>query len=125
MRLFKEPGEIEILRRAAEITATAHREAARLCRDGTYEYQVEAALGYAFRRLGGSGPAYGSIVGGGKNATILHYIVNDQKLRGGDLCLIDAGVELESYASDVTRTYPVGGRCLVIAGQASRPVTWS
>jgi Xaa-Pro aminopeptidase len=110
MRLFKEPGEIEILRRAAEITATAHQEAARLCRDGNHEYQLEAALGHAFRRLGGSGPAYSSIVGGGKNATILHYVVNDQKLRGGDLCLIDAGVELESYASDVTRTYPVGGR---------------
>ncbi len=110
MRLFKEPGEIEILRRAAKITATAHQEAARLCRDGNYEYQLDAALGHAFRRLGGSGPAYSPIVGGGKNATILHYVVNDQKLRGGDLCLIDAGVELESYASDVTRTYPVGGR---------------
>jgi len=110
MRLFKEPGEIEILRRAAEISATAHREAARLCRDGRYEYELEAALGHAFRRLGGSGPAYSSIVGGGKNATILHYVVNNQKLRGGDLCLIDAGVELEGYASDITRTYPVGGR---------------
>lgn len=110
MRLFKEPGEIEILRRAAAITCTAHREAARLCRDGNHEYQLEAALGHAFRRLGGSGPAYSPIVGGGKNAAILHYVVNDQRLRGGDLCLIDAGVELDSYASDVTRTYPVGGR---------------
>jgi Xaa-Pro aminopeptidase len=110
MRLFKEPGEIEILRRAAEISATAHREAARLCRDGHYEYELEAALTHAFRRLGGSGPAYSPIVGGGRNATILHYVVNDQKLRGGDLCLIDAGVELEGYASDITRTYPVGGR---------------
>lgn len=110
MRLLKEPGEIEIMRRAAEISCTAHREAARLCWDGNYEYELEAALGHAFRRLGGSGPAYGTIVGGGKNATILHYVVNDQKLRGGDLCLVDAGVELEGYASDVTRTYPVGGR---------------
>lgn len=110
MRLFKEPGEIEIMRRAAAITCTAHQEAARLCRDGNFEYQLEAALGHAFRRLGGSGPAYGTIVGGGKNATILHYIVNNQKLRGGELCLVDAGVELEGYASDVTRTYPVGGR---------------
>ncbi|MCH7598212.1 MAG: aminopeptidase P N-terminal domain-containing protein [Myxococcales bacterium] len=110
MRLIKELGEIEIMRRAAEITCTAHQEAARLCRDGNFEYQLEAALGHVFRRLGGSGPAYGTIVGGGKNATILHYVVNDQKLRGGDLCLVDAGVELEGYASDVTRTYPVGGR---------------
>jgi len=110
MRLHKEPGEIEIMRRAAQISATAHQEAARLCHAGHYEYELEATLGYAFRRLGGSGPAYGSIVGGGKNATILHYVTNNQKLEGGQLCLIDAGVELEGYASDVTRTYPVGGR---------------
>jgi Xaa-Pro aminopeptidase len=110
MRMFKEPAEIEILRRAAAISAIAHQEAARLCRDGNYEYELEAALGHAFRRMGGAGPAYSSIVGGGKNATILHYISNDQKLVGGDLCLIDAGVELEGYASDITRTYPVGGR---------------
>ncbi len=110
MRLIKEPDEIEILRRAAEISCTGHREAARLCRNGNYEYQLEAALGHAFRRLGGSGPAYSTIVGGGKNATILHYIANDQKLRGGELCLVDAGAELDGYASDITRTYPVGGR---------------
>ena len=110
MRLTKEPGEVEIMRRAAAISCTAHQEAARICRDGRYEYELEAALGHTFRRLGGSGPAYTSIVGGGKNATILHYVTNDQKLNDGDLCLIDAGVELEGYASDVTRTYPVGGR---------------
>lgn len=110
MRLIKQGDEVEILRRAAEISAVGHREAARLCRDGRYEYELQAALEYAFRRLGGSGPAYGSIVGGGHNATILHYVSNAEKLTGGTLCLIDAGVELEGYASDVTRTYPVGGR---------------
>ncbi|MCP4037026.1 MAG: Xaa-Pro aminopeptidase [bacterium] len=110
MRLTKEPAEIEIMRRAAEISAVGHQEAARLCRAGRYEYELEAALSHAFRRLGGSGPAYGSIVGGGGNATILHYVTNAQRLDDGELCLIDAGVELEGYASDVTRTYPVGGR---------------
>ncbi len=110
MRLTKSPAEIEIMRRAAEITAVAHQEAAKICRDGRFEYELQAALEYAFRRLGGSGPAYGSIVGGGPNATILHYITNREVLRGGSLCLIDAGAEVECYASDVTRTYPVGGR---------------
>ena len=109
MRLIKEPGELEIMRRAAEISCTAHQAAARLCSAGHYEYELEAALAHEFRRLGGAGPAYTSIVGGGKNATILHYVTNDQKLAGGDLCLIDAGVEFHGYASDVTRTYPVGG----------------
>jgi Xaa-Pro aminopeptidase len=109
MRLFKEPAEIEIMRRGAAITHEAHHEAARICRDGVYEYELEAALGHVFRRCGGSGPAYNTILAGGANATILHYVVNDQTLRQGDLCLIDAGVELEGYASDVTRTYPVGG----------------
>lgn len=110
MRLIKAPEELALMRRAAEISAVGHSEAARICRDGRYEYELQAALEYAFRRLGGSGPAYTSIVGGGENATILHYVTNAEKLRGGTLCLIDAGVELEGYASDVTRTYPVGGR---------------
>ena len=109
MRLLKEPAEIEIMRRAAAISAEAHREAARAAEDGRFEYELEAALLYQFRRLGASGPAYGSIVGGGRNATVLHYIRNDQKLVDGELVLIDAGCELEGYASDVTRTYPVGG----------------
>jgi Xaa-Pro aminopeptidase len=109
MRLFKEPAEIEIMRRASAITFEAHQAAATICRDGAYEYELEAALAHVFRRRGGSGPAYNTILAGGANATILHYVVNDQPLRGGELCLIDAGVELENYASDVTRTYPVGG----------------
>ena len=110
MRLFKEPAELELMRRAAAITAEAHHDAARLARAGRFEYELEAALEYAFRRLGGRGPAYGTIVGSGANATVLHYVENSKKLEGGELVLIDAGCELEGYASDVTRTYPVGGR---------------
>jgi Xaa-Pro aminopeptidase len=110
MRLRKEPGELDILRRAAAISAAAHREAARRAQPGAWEYELEAALEYTFRSLGARGPAYTSIVGSGRNATVLHYVRNDQKLSEGSLVLIDAGCELEGYASDVTRTYPVGGR---------------
>jgi Xaa-Pro aminopeptidase len=109
MRLRKEPAELEIMRRAAAISAEAHREAARLAEEGRFEYELEAALLHQFRRSGAAGPAYSSIVGSGRNATVLHYIRNDQKLVDGELVLIDAGCELEGYASDVTRTYPVGG----------------
>jgi Xaa-Pro aminopeptidase len=97
------------MRRAAAITAEAHREAAKLARDGRFEYELAAALEYTFRRLGASGPAYTTIVGSGSNATTLHYVVNDCKLSRGELVLIDAACELEGYASDVTRTYPVDG----------------
>jgi Xaa-Pro aminopeptidase len=110
MRVRKEPAEIEIMRRAAAITREAHESAAKLARDGTYEYELEAAIECVFRRRGAAGPAYATIVGGGENATVLHYIANDQPLRDDELVLIDAGSELEGYASDVTRTYPVGGR---------------
>ena len=110
MRLFKEPRELDILRRAAAISAEAHDVAARLAHPGAFEYELEAALLHAFRRRGASGPAYTPIVGSGSNATVLHYVRNDQKLADGELVLIDAGCELENYASDVTRTYPVGGR---------------
>jgi len=110
MRIKKQAAEIEIMRRASAITREAHESAARLARHGTYEYELEAAIEYVFRRRGGTGPAYPTIVGGGSNATVLHYIANDQPLRDGELVLIDAGSELEGYASDVTRTYPVGGR---------------
>jgi len=109
MRVHKEPAELEIMRRAAVISQHAHAAAARLAREGAYEYELQAAIEYEFRRRGAAGPAYTTIVGGGANATILHYIVNDQPLRDGELVLIDAGCELEGYASDVTRTYPVGG----------------
>ncbi|MCG8589272.1 MAG: aminopeptidase P N-terminal domain-containing protein [Proteobacteria bacterium] len=110
MRLRKSEAELELMRRAADISDEAHREAARLAQPGRNEYELEAMLDYVFRRRGGSGPAYASIVGGGANATVLHYIRNDQPLPSGAVVLIDAGVELEGYASDVTRTYPIGGR---------------
>ncbi len=110
MRLHKEPAELDLMRRAADISREAHGDAARLAHPGAFEYELEAALEYAFRRRGARGPAYTTIVGGGANATVLHYVRNDQKLREGELVLIDAGCELAGYASDVTRTYPVGGR---------------
>jgi Xaa-Pro aminopeptidase len=110
MRLRKGPEEVELLRRAVAISAEAHREAARIARGGTLELELEAVIDYTFRRRGGRGPAYTTIVGGGRNATILHYIANDQKLEDGSLVLIDAGCEYQGYAADVTRTYPVGGR---------------
>lgn len=110
MRLRKEPEELDRMRRAAAISREAHAAAAALARDGVFEYELEAAIDATFRRRGAWGPAYESIVGGGANATVLHYVANDQPLRDGTLVLIDAGCELEGYASDVTRTYPVGGR---------------
>ena len=110
MRLFKSEDEAVIMRRAAEISHEAHSAAAALAHEGHNEFELEAALDYTFRRLGGAGPAYSSIVGGGSNATVLHYIANDQPLVNGELLLIDAGVEYQGYASDVTRTYPIGGR---------------
>ncbi len=110
MRLHKEPAELDVMRRAAAISHEAHCDAARLAHPGAFEYELEAALEYAFRRRGARGPAYTTIVGGGANATVLHYVRNDQKLRERELVLIDAGCELSGYASDVTRTYPIGGR---------------
>ncbi len=110
MRLVKEASELEIMRRAAGITREAHEAAGRLAHETASEYELQAELEYTFRRRGARGPAYTTIVGGGANATVLHYVANDQKLRAGEMVLIDAGCELEGYASDVTRTYPVSGR---------------
>jgi len=110
MRLMKEPAELDLMRRAASITAEAHQAGARLIQSGHYEYEVEAAINYTFRRCGAVGPAYETIVGGGRNATVLHYVTNGDKLRESDLVVVDGGCELDGYASDVTRTYPVGGR---------------
>jgi Xaa-Pro aminopeptidase len=110
MRLFKEPAEIDRMRRAASISAEGHERAAAFAQPGNFEYELEAELLHVFRGRGGSGPAYASIVGGGHNAAILHYTTNDKPLLEDTMVLIDAGAELEGYASDVTRTYPVGGR---------------
>ncbi len=110
MRLKKSAQEIAVMRRAAAITREAHLAAMRAARPGRYEYELEAELLRAFRAHGSERPAYGSIVGAGPNATILHYRRNDRRLEEGELVLIDAGAEFGYYASDVTRTFPVSGR---------------
>jgi Xaa-Pro aminopeptidase len=109
LRLVKSPEEVALLRRAAEITAEGHLAAMRDGRPGTREYQVQSEIEYAFRRRGGSGPGYGTIVAAGPNAVILHYRAGDAELRSGDLCLVDAGGEYGLYTADVTRTFPVSG----------------
>ena len=109
MRLRKTEAEVDIMRRAGSITREAHLAAMRAARPGRYEYEVEAELLRVFRAHGSERPAYGSIVGSGPNATILHYRKNDRRLEEGDLLLIDAGAEFGYYASDVTRTFPVSG----------------
>lgn len=110
MRMYKSREEIKTMRRAAQISAAAHRRAMEVCKPGLYEYQVEAELLHSFMRHGSRAPAYPSIVGGGANTCILHYNENNQALADGDLLLIDAGCELDHYASDITRTFPVNGR---------------
>ena len=109
LRLVKAPEEITLLRRAAEITAEAHMAAMRDGRPGAREYQVQSEIEYAFRRRGGNGPGYGTIVATGSNATVLHYRAGNAELRAGDLCLVDAGGEYGLYTADVTRTFPVSG----------------
>lgn len=110
MRLIKAPEEIDTMRRAASISAAAHRRAMRATRPGAMEYEIEAELLHEFRRHGAQSPAYHSIVAGGANACVLHYVFNNARLQDGDLLLIDAGCELDGYASDITRTFPVNGR---------------
>ncbi len=110
MRLIKDDEEIAIMRRAADITSGAHARAMRASQAGLREYHLEAELLHEFRRNGSQFPAYGSIVATGANACVLHYRAGDAELRDGDLVLIDAGCELDSYASDITRTFPVNGR---------------
>ena len=110
MRLVKDAHELGVMRRAARIAAQAHRRAMQRTRAGRHEYEIEAELLYEFRRSGAQFPAYSPIVAGGANACVLHYVSNDAPLRDGDLLLIDAGCELDGYASDLTRTYPVNGR---------------
>lgn len=108
MRLVKGPEELERMREAARITAAAHRKAQQVCRPGLFEYQIQAEMEYVFHYQGADRPAYPSIVAGGPNACVLHYTENRAELRDGDLLLIDAGCEVEGYAADVTRTFPVG-----------------
>jgi Xaa-Pro aminopeptidase len=110
MRLVKDEHEIAVMRRAAAISSEAHRRAMRSAAPGMREYEVEAELLHEFLRNGARAPAYGSIVAAGANACVLHYRENSAELRKGELLLIDAGCELDSYASDITRTFPVAGR---------------
>ena len=110
MRLIKDEHEMDTMRRAAGISSQAHRRAMRAARPGLREYELEAELIHEFRRQGAQSPAYTSIVAGGANACVLHYVQNDAVLRDGDVVLIDAGCELDGYASDITRTFPVSGK---------------
>jgi Xaa-Pro aminopeptidase len=128
MRLFKSPDELQVMRHAARISTGAHRRAMRSVRPGMREYEVEAELLHEFRRHGAEAPAYTPIVASGANACILHYVENNARLEPGNLLLIDAGCELNGYAADITRTFPVDGKFgpaqkdlyqLVLAAQAA------
>lgn len=128
MRVIKSAEELATMRRAAEISAAAHRRAMQAARPGRAEYEIEAELLYEFRRHGAQAPAYTPIVAAGANACVLHYVENTGMLADGDLLLIDAGCELDGYASDITRTFPVNGKFsgpqrdvyeLVLAAQAA------
>ncbi len=110
MRLVKDEHEIELMQRAADLSAAGHRAALAACRPGKGEWEIEGALLGAFRQGGCQAPAYTPIVAGGANACVLHYVSNDQVLRDGDLLLIDAAGEYHGYAADITRTFPVNGR---------------
>lgn len=110
MRLIKRPEETKLMKRAAKISAAAHRSAMQACRPGMMEYEIEAELLYEFRKGGAEFPAYSPIVGGGANGCILHYRENNAALNDGELLLIDAAAELDCYAADITRTFPVNGR---------------
>ena len=110
MRRCKDADELALMQRAADIAANAHARAMRACHPGLYEYQLDAELQYAFLQAGGHPPTYPAIIAGGANACVLHYTANNQPLRDGDLVLIDAGCEVNGYASDITRTFPVNGR---------------
>lgn len=109
MRLVKDAQEIALMATAAEISARGHIRAMQTVKPGMYEYQLEAEVNYVFAQHG-CVPSYSSIVAGGDNANILHYVENDQPLKAGDLVLIDAGAEYQHYAGDITRTFPVSGK---------------
>jgi Xaa-Pro aminopeptidase len=109
LRLFKDRDEIRLMQRAADIAIAAHEAAMRAVRPGMREYELQAELEREFRRADAV-PAYGSIVGAGANACVLHYVANNAPIRDGDLVLIDAGAEHRGYASDITRTFPANGR---------------
>jgi Xaa-Pro aminopeptidase len=109
-RLRKSPEELKAMDRAIAISAEAHKAAMSRARGGMMEWEIEALVDYNFRSRGAAGPSYPSIIASGPNAATLHYINNDREMRTGELLLIDAGCEYEFYASDVTRTFPIGAR---------------
>jgi len=128
MRLYKSSAEQALMRRSANIAASAHQRAMQKVHSGKMEYEIEAEFLHEFYRFGAQAPAYTSIVAGGVNACTLHYNANNARLNDGDLLLIDAGCELDGYASDITRTFPVNGKFsaaqkdvyeLVLAAQAA------
>lgn len=110
MRLVKSEAELEMMRKAAAISAQAHNRAREFARPGRYEYEVQAEIEHTFRQEGGIGPAYPSIVASGANACILHYIENNCQIQDNQLLLIDAGCSYGYYNGDITRTFPVGGK---------------
>ena len=109
LRLHKSEDELALMQLASDISAEAHTRAMQTVKPGMMEYALEAELNYVFGK-NGCVPSYNSIVGGGENACILHYVENDQELKDGDLVLIDAACEYQLYASDITRTFPVNGK---------------
>jgi Xaa-Pro aminopeptidase len=109
LRLFKSPAELRLMQRAADISVKAHEAAMRAAKPGVREYELQAEIERVFR-MHDATPAYGSIVGAGGNACVLHYVANAAQSRDGDLVLVDAGAEYRNYASDITRTFPVNGR---------------
>ncbi|MBE9167040.1 Xaa-Pro aminopeptidase [Pleurocapsales cyanobacterium LEGE 06147] len=110
MRLVKSEAELELMRKAAAISAQAHNRAREFARPGRYEYEVQAEIEHTFRQEGGIGPAYPSIVASGANGCILHYIENNCQMQDNELLLIDAGCSYGYYNGDITRTFPVGGK---------------
>ncbi|MEA5597787.1 aminopeptidase P N-terminal domain-containing protein [Rivularia sp. UHCC 0363] len=110
MRLVKSESELELMRKAADIAVEAHNLALEMAKPGVYEYEIQAEMERIFRKRGGLGPAYPSIVASGANSCILHYIENNRQMQDGDLLLIDAGCSYNYYNSDITRTFPVGGK---------------
>lgn len=110
MRLVKDGHELGVMRRAARIAARAHRRAMQSAHPGRMEYEIEAELLHEFRRNGAQFPAYSPIVASGAHSCVLHYVANDARMNDGELLLIDAGCEVDGYASDITRTFPVNGR---------------
>ena len=110
MRLVKSDSELTLMRKAADIAVEAHNVAREMAKPGVYEYEIQAEMERIFRKHGGNGPAYPSIVASGANSCILHYIENNRQIQDGDLLLIDAGCSYDYYNSDITRTFPVGGK---------------